>query len=146
MTGSLVAYSLHALLIGFGGRGHIVWQKLVMWGKDFCVWFAFIIVDTQPLAEENWPSFAIFFAVCAKIGTLKESYSERTWFIRSFGWSGMWQTDEEQSLEGWKGWRGSQAGWGGRCYAFKGTGMFGWHSPPPAPLPLFMCHSMSSRV
>lgn len=30
--------------------------------------------------------------------------------------------------------------------AFKGMGMFGWHGPPPAPLPLFMCHSLSSSL
>lgn len=30
--------------------------------------------------------------------------------------------------------------------AFKDMGMFGWHSPPPAPLPLFMCHSLSSSL
>lgn len=34
----------------------------------------------------------------------------------------------------------------GVAMAFKDMGMFGWHSPPPAPLPLFMCHSLSSSL
>lgn len=35
---------------------------------------------------------------------------------------------------------------GGVAMAFKGMGMLGWHSPPPALLPLFMCHSLVSHV
>lgn len=52
--------------------------------------------------------------------------------------------------EGW--WRGLRGIGGGRgvwqdvAMAFKGMGMFGWHGPPPAPLPLFMCHSLSSSL
>lgn len=36
--------------------------------------------------------------------------------------------------------------WGDVAMAFKGKGMFGWHGPPPAPLPLFMCHSLSPSL
>lgn len=41
---------------------------------------------------------------------------------------------------------GGLAGWGDVAMAFKGMGMFGRHGPPPAPLPLFMCHSLSSSL
>lgn len=41
---------------------------------------------------------------------------------------------------------GGLAGWGDVAMAFKGMGMFGWHGPPPALLPLFMCHSLSSSL
>lgn len=47
-------------------------------------------------------------------------------------------------VEGGRG--GGLAGWGDVAMAFKGMGMFGWHGPPPALLPLFMCHSLSSSL
>lgn len=55
MTQSLVAYSPHALLIGFGeGGGHIIliFQR-----------FAFFVVDMLPLCEVNWLSFVVILRI-----------------------------------------------------------------------------------
>lgn len=49
-----MAYSPHALLIVFRGRGHII---LIFYR------FTFIVLDTRPFALVIWPSFVIILRI-----------------------------------------------------------------------------------
>lgn len=61
----------------------------------------------------------------------------------------LWKCEVERGADrdyGWRWWWWQRGRGGDVAMAFKGTGMFGWHGPPPAPLPLFMCHSLSRSL
>lgn len=68
MTWSLLAYSPHALLIGFGGEGDII---LIFWRGRF------IATPTKPLVEFKSPLVIAGFLTCFGItGTLVVSCDE----------------------------------------------------------------------
>lgn len=147
-------------LLVFGGRGH---KSLLR--KDFFFFPPLVFIYHSGHATPCWGKLAAIchlFKDCVKIGTLNRELQEHqlkpdcSKRIRFGSFveveCGKWRWREVQG--GWRGGRkglqttgeGALAGWGGCCHGFKDMGMFGRRDAPPAPLPLFMCHSLSSSV